>query len=423
MQQPVARVVQMTPGIHSHPGPREDSCPIRYARLSVFITWRTVVLDGRTDSVSATNHATRTDPGGGPACTDARAVEGSATGPVDATLPRVTVIVPIRNEADFIESCVNSIRRSDYPGDRLQIIVVDGMSSDGSPDLVQRLAREDSRIQLFENPDRIVPRAMNLALRNATGDIIVRIDGHTEVPDWFISRSVTTLMSQPGCWCAGGAIETVSQTFVGRVIAACMASPVGVGNARFRLGGFDGNVDTLAFGAYWKWVFDRLGGFDEELVCNQDDEFNARLIAAGGRIYQSSAISSRYYSRTTLSQLARQYFRYGYWRIRTIQKLGRPATVRQMIPMLFVLTLTGLIVSALLWPPSRIVLWSVLVAYAVTLLLGAIQVARRLGVTSALLSPVVFLILHLAYGIGCCCGLVRFGVLNRKQSPPGTRQG
>lgn len=362
------------------------------------------------DAVSSTQPANST------ACSSSASVDAQVADRMRAanaveSLPRVTVIVPIRNEADFIEACLSSILRSDYPASQLQVIVVDGMSDDGSQAIVQRMIDGDGRIQMFSNPDRIVPRAMNLALRNATGEIIVRIDGHTEVPEWFISRSVRTLMARPGCWCAGGAIETVSQTFVGRVIAACMASPVGVGNARFRLGGFEGDVDTLAFGAYWKWVFDRLGGFDEELVCNQDDEFNARVIAAGGRIFQSRDITSRYYARTTLIQLARQYFRYGYWRIRTIQKLGRPATVRQMVPMAFVLALTAVSVAAILFTPARRVLWTLLSVYACILLLGAVQVGRRLGVASALLSPVVFVILHVAYGVGSCVGLVRFSLV------------
>ena len=327
--------------------------------------------------------------------------------------PFVTVVVPIRNEAGHIARCLRSILVSDYPQDRLEVIVVDGLSDDGTRQIIQELMLEDTRLRMLDNPERIVPHAMNRSISAARGDVIIRVDGHADVAEDFVSNSVNVLQSRPDCWCAGGSIETVSHTKIGQIIAACMSTRVGVGNAHFRLRDYEGYVDTIAFGAYWRWVFDRIGMFDEELVRNQDDELNARLIMHGGRIYMSSSIRCRYYPRTSLRKLWKQYFQYGFWRIRTIQKLGRPATMRQLAPMLFVFALISLCLLAVGWPVARIALVAYVSLYAAGLVLGAVQVGRRTGVQGFLLAPIVFLILHLGYGLGSLWGIVRLVLLKR----------
>lgn len=329
------------------------------------------------------------------------------------SVPFVTVVVPIRNEADFIAKCLQSILASNYPKEKLEIIVVDGLSDDGTRGIVEQMIRDDPRIRLLDNPEQIVPYAMNRAIDAACGQIITRVDGHADVAKDFISNSVRVLLERPDCWCAGGSIDSISHTQIGQIIAACMSTPVGVGNAHFRLRDYEGYVDTIAFGSYWRWVFDRIGKFDEELVRNQDDELNARLIMNGGRIYMSGSIQCRYYPRTSLKKLWRQYFQYGFWRIRTIQKLGRPATVRQLIPMLFVTGLIFFMLTAVIWPLARIALLVYTGLYVSMLCLGAAQVGLRTGLRGFLLAPIVFMILHFAYGIGCLSGIVRFVLLKR----------
>jgi glycosyltransferase involved in cell wall biosynthesis len=326
----------------------------------------------------------------------------------DDVPPFVTVVVPIRNEADFIAECLQSILASNYPRDRLEIIVVDGLSDDGTREIVEHLMKLDPRIRMLDNPERIVPHAMNRAIDAANGDVITRVDGHADIANDFVFQSVRVLKERPDCWCAGGSIDSISHTQTGRIIAACMSTPVGVGNAHFRLRNYEGYVDTIAFGSYWRWVFDRIGKFDEELVRNQDDELNARLIMNGGRIYMSSSIQCRYYPRTSLRKLWRQYFQYGFWRIRTIQKLGRPATIRQMIPMLFVIGLLLLSSAAIISQWARIAFVIYAGLYVGILCVGAIQVARRTEPRGFLVAPIVFMILHFAYGLGCLWGIVRF---------------
>lgn len=335
-----------------------------------------------------------------------------------ADLPRVSVIVPIRNEADFIERCLRSILENDYPADRVEVLVVDGMSDDGTREIVGRVAAAEPRVRLLDNPQRIVPFAMNRGIRESRGDLVLRIDGHAAAPPDFIARNVAAMQEHPDAWGVGGAIDTVCSNDVGRAISAAMTSPVGVGNARFRLGGFQGYVDTIPFPCYRRWVFDRIGLFDEELVRNQDDEFNLRLTLAGGKLWMDSRIRSQYFARGSLRKLARQYFQYGFWRIRTIQKHRRPASLRQIAPMIFVSTWLALIVGTVVWRPIGCVLAAFAALYALGLAVGALDVARKAGLKYALLAPLAFMAMHFCYGLGSLEGLVVFGLLRRKPARP-----
>ncbi len=347
-------------------------------------------------------------------------MEVSFVSPSDHALsePFVSVIVPIRNEATFIDRCLGALLENDYPVDRMEILVVDGMSDDGTRAVVERLTARDARIVLLDNPHRVVPHAMNIGIARAVGSIVIRVDGHALVASDFLRQSVAALSTHPEAWCVGGPLVTESSTRVGRTIAGAMSSPIGVGNALFRLGNHEGPVDTIAFGAYHRWVFDRIGTFDEELVRNQDDELNARLIRAGGIIHMTPRIRCRYYARSSFRTLARQYYQYGFWRIRTLQKQGRLPSFRQIVPLLFVLGWIVLIGLAAFWSPGRIVVAAYGAVYAVGLLLGALDVARRVGLAEALLAPLAFAILHFGYGVGSLIGLIRFGVLRRRPTAP-----
>ena len=312
--------------------------------------------------------------------------------------------MPIRNEADFIERAIRSVLDNDYPPEKMEILVVDGMSDDGTRDIVRRLSEADSRVKMLDNPCRIVPTAMNIGLKAARGDIFTRIDGHAEVQKDFISKSVECLREQPEAWVVGGSIKTIADSYTGQAIASAMQSPIGVGNARFRLGHYEGWVDTLAFGTHHKWVVDKVSTFDEELVRNQDDEFNLRIILAGGKIWMSKDIQSTYYSRGSLSKLWRQYFQYGFWRIRTLQKHKRPAGFRQLMPLLFVLSLLLMGLAGFVWKPLWIVLAVETILYFLALVIGTLDVGRKSGWRYAPLAPIIFAILHFAYGIGSLCG-------------------
>jgi len=240
------------------------------------------------------------------------------------------------------------------------------------------------------------------------GDLFIRVDGHAEIATDFIRKSIQCLHEHPDAWVVGGYIETVADDYIGRVIASAMRSPIGVGNSRFRLGDYEGWVDTLAFGTHHKWIVDKIGYFDEELVRNQDDEFNMRIILAGGKIWMSKSIRSKYFSRGSLGKLWRQYFQYGFWRIRTLQKHKRPATFRQLVPLLFVLSILLWGLAGLLWRPFWILLVIEAAIYVIGLLAGALDVGRKSGWRYTLPAPLVFLILHFGYGLGSLWGVIGF---------------
>ncbi len=323
-------------------------------------------------------------------------------------IPFVSIIMPIRNEADFIEQAVQSILDNDYSAESMEILIVDGMSDDGTRGIIEKLSHADARIKLLDNPRRIVPTAMNIGIRAAKGEVFIRIDGHARIPKDFIRKSIECLKEHPDAWVVGGYIETVADNYIGGAIAAAMRSPIGVGNARFRMGGYEGWVDTLAFGTHHKWVVDKVGYFDEELVRNQDDEFNLRIILAGGKIWMSKSIKSMYFSRTSLGKLWRQYFQYGFWRIRTLQKHKRPATLRQLVPLLFVLSILLLGMAGFLCRFFWFLLETEMILYILGLFVGASIVGCQSGWRFAPIAPLVFLILHFAYGMGSFWGLIRF---------------
>jgi glycosyltransferase involved in cell wall biosynthesis len=327
--------------------------------------------------------------------------------------PKVTVILPVRNEADCIEECLESILGGDYPAKSLEVIVVDGMSDDGTREILLHRSSLDPRIRVLSNQNRIVSHGMNLGILHSTGEIIIRVDGHASVARDFIRRNLEALKGHPEAWCVGGSIESVNSNYIGKAIAGATSSWVSAGNARFRLGNYEGYVDTIAFGAYRRWVFDRIGLFDEELVRNQDDELNYRILRAGGKIHMSPRIRSRYWARNSIRKLARQYFQYGYWRIRTLQKYGRPATLRQIVPLTFVLLWSLMIAGTAAWPPAGYALAAFACIYALLLAVGVIDVTRKSGLPYGLIAPLIFIIVHFSYGLGGLRGIWTFIILHR----------
>lgn len=327
--------------------------------------------------------------------------------------PPVTIILPIRNEARYIKRCLAAVLAQDYPRACLQVIVVDGMSDDGTREIVQQTFQRSNvstlNVQRLDNPEGIVPTALNRGIRAARGEIIIRVDGHCVIAADYVQKCVDAL-NMTNADCVGGVIQTVGETDMARAIALAQSSPFGVGGARFRYSTRAEYVDTVAFGAYRREVFERIGLFDEELVRNQDDEFNFRLTRAGGKIWLDPQIKSIYYSRGTLRRLWKQYYEYGFWKVRVIQKHGRPASLRHLVPALFVLALVG---SALLSIVTRAPWW--FGALALTYLLASFGasalVAARAGWKYAPLLPFCFATMHLAYGSGFLAGLAHFGLV------------
>lgn len=320
--------------------------------------------------------------------------------------PVITVIMPVRNEGPFIASALHSVLGQDYPIDLLQVLVVDGCSTDSTRTEVLRVVAADARVELLDNPKGVVPTALNLGLGAATGDVIVRVDGHCALPAGYL-RACVDLLEETGADCVGGIIITQGATTVARAIAAAQSSPFGVGNAAFRTGRTDaGPVDTLAFGAYRRGVFDRIGGFDEELVRNQDDEFNLRLTSSGGTIWLEPALRSTYVSRATLGGLWHQYFGYGLYKVRVAQIHRRLPSWRNAVPVAFVVAVLGALGHSLVTRDRR-PLAAVIVPYVIANATATAIVGRD-DPTIVPVLPVAFACLHVAYGTGFLAGMWRW---------------
>jgi len=327
------------------------------------------------------------------------------------TLPKFSFVIPVRNEDDFIERSIGSLWANDYPQDKVEVLVVDGMSTDRTRRIVEHMAARDPRVRLFENPARITPCGMNIGIRNATGDVVTVLSGHSLVSPNYMAECARILAEHPDVWRAGGVMETVATTFMGRVVAAAQSSPAGVGASNWRLGLQEGYVPLVPFGAVRRWVFDKIGLYDEELVRNQDDELTQRLVEAGGKQYMTQAVRVQYYSRTSLWKLARQYYQYGFWRIRTIQKRKRPANLRQVLPIVFVLGWMVLAFGGVLWRPVWLALAAYAGAYVLGLLANILWVGSRQGWAVALLTPAACATIHFSYGLGALHGFWSWVVL------------
>ena len=322
--------------------------------------------------------------------------------------PLVSVVMPVRNEADFIESSLGCVLAQDYPADRLEVIIADGMSTDGTREIVQALQAQREGIRLVDNPGRIAPTGLNAAISEAKGEIIVRVDGHCDISPDYVRRCVEHLRHD-GVDVVGGPIETVGGTALARVIAVAMGSGFGVGGSAFRtVTDRTMLTDTVAFPAYTRAALDRAGPFDEELVRNQDDEFSYRLRELGFSILLAADVTSRYYSRSSLRKLWRQYLQYGYWKVRVMQKHPRQMRLRHFVPPVFVASLLASGTLAVASPLGRLAFLSVLGAYVAANLFASVLVAAKSSLANLPVLPIVFAILHLSYGAGFLAGLIRF---------------
>jgi glycosyltransferase involved in cell wall biosynthesis len=321
--------------------------------------------------------------------------------------------MPVRNEAEFIERSLGAVLAQDYPADRLEVLVVDGMSDDGTREMVQQMPTGRSSARLLDNPCRIVPTALNVGLAEAAGEVIVRVDGHTIIAPDYVT-CCTKALAATGADCVGGPMQAVGETPYGGAAALATSHRFGVGDARFHYAAEAQEVDTVYMGAWPRRVFDQFGRFDEEMVRNQDDEFNYRLRAAGGRIWLDTRIQSTYYARSTLASLWRQYFQYGYWKVRVFQKVPGSAQWRHWVPPVFALTVLGGLLMAWLMPVLRPLYLGGLVLYALVNLIVSAHIAAHEGWRHLFRLPLAFVSLHLAYGLGFWAGIARFGPPWRK---------
>jgi len=327
----------------------------------------------------------------------------------------VSIVIPCRNEESFINKCLDSIIANDYPKDKLEILVVDGMSEDGTREIVENYSKKYSFIKLLSNQKRIVPTALNIGIQNASGEIIIRMDAHNVYKNNYISKCVRYL-NEYDADNVGGIWVTLpgKESLIAKAIAIALAHLFGVGDSYFRTGVKEPRyVDTVPFGCYKREVFGKIGLFDEELVRNQDDEFNLRLIRNGGKILLVPEIISYYYGRDSLAKLWKMYYQYGYFKPLVAQKVGAILTWRQLIPSVFV---GSLILTGLLSFFSDYFLWLfllIVVFYLSANLAFSISIAFKGGLKLLPVLPIAFVTLHFSYGLGYLKGIWDFMILKR----------
>jgi succinoglycan biosynthesis protein ExoA len=321
--------------------------------------------------------------------------------------------MPIRNEEKAIGRTLAAVLNQTYPAHLLEVLIADGRSTDLTRAVIEevRMRHPNVDVTVIDNPRKIVSTGLNLALRLSNGDVILRVDGHTEIPSNYIHDCVRLLkLTQADN--VGGRTRAVGSGLFGEAVALATSSPFGVGGARFRYSDREEWTDTVHPGAWRRDIFDRLGAFDEEMVRNQDDEFNYRLREHGGRILLSPRIECKYSTRSSPKALFRQYFLYGYWKVRVLQKHPRQLRMRHLVPGIFVATLLAFAAVATVWPVVGLTLLGLLSGgYLIINVAASAWTVRRASWLHLGVLPVTYAIVHLSYGAGFLIGAVRFARL------------
>ncbi|MFF5077855.1 glycosyltransferase family 2 protein [Actinoplanes sp. NPDC000266] len=321
--------------------------------------------------------------------------------------PLVSVVVPCWNERDFIERFLSSVAEFDYPSDRLEVLVVDGMSDDGTRDVLKNA----DNVTLVNNPGRSKPVALNLGIRQARGDIIVRLDVHADYPPDYLSKCVQGLVDNPDADNVGGVrrSEARDDSLIGRAIALSTTDAFGAGNTKYRIGAAGPQwVDTVFGGCYRREVFDHIGYFDEALTRAQDREFNQRLRASGGKILLLPDITCTYYARSDYREFCSWMFEGGYWPFRASRAVGRwIGAWRNVVPLGFVLAASGGLALSPVSRTARRLTLGLLSTYGAAALYSAARVARRHRDPRLLVvMPIVFATTHVVYGAGSVWGIL-----------------
>lgn len=327
----------------------------------------------------------------------------------------VSIICPLFNEEKFIERCVLSIINQDYPKDSLEVLFIDGRSTDRTRELVEKYTKEYPYIRLLDNPQQVVPYALNKGVEASKGEVVMRIDGHCVYPTNYVSELVRYLYELDadnvgGVWNT----QPAKDTAVCQAIALASSHPFGVGGSMHKIGASEiMETDTVPFGCYKREVFEKTGLFDTDLIRNQDDEFNGRLLNLGGKIVLIPQVIINYTARDSIRKMRHMYYQYGLYKPLVNKKLGSPATIRQFFPLLFLLWLIVGGLLSLFFKEAFYVYAAVLLLYLfISIVVGIMGAIRTHKPILILLMPYIFLNVHLSYGFGYLRGI--FKVLGHK---------
>lgn len=319
-------------------------------------------------------------------------------------MPDVSVIVPCYNEQGTIRLLLSALVQQNYPLHDMEVIIADGLSTDGTREEIRAFASENPElcIRVIDNEKRNIPAALNYAIDNAKGKYIIRLDAHSMPDKQYIRESVRALEMHLGDNIGGvWEIRPGAKNLWARSIAIAASHPLGVGDARYRYTDRAGYVDTVPFGAFRRDLIDRIGPFNETLLTNEDYEFNTRIRQEGGKVWLDPAIRSIYFARPSISALARQYWRYGYWKAKMLKRYPGSVRWRQVLPPLYVLSLISLGILSIFFTPARWILGFLLFTYLLFLMItGFFASLKNRDIAVLLGFPVAVATMHLVWGSG-----------------------
>ena len=317
-------------------------------------------------------------------------------------LKNVSMIIPIRNEEKYIVKCLESVVAQDYPKEKLEIILVDGMSEDKTPYIIREYMKKYIFIKLFENPRKTVQYALNIGVQNAIGEYIVRMDAHAEYAQDYVSKSVEYL-EKTGAANVGGPTIVKGKKPIQKAIAAAYASPFALGGSSHYKDDFEGYADTVAWGAFRRQDLIDIGLYDERLPRNEDDDLNFRITENSGKIFITPKIKSVYYPKETYAGLFKQYYNYGLWKVAVIKKHKKPARIAHLIPMLFVAFLISFGILSIISPIFTHIFLGVMSLYMILNVYFSTKAPA--GSYSVMWAHFV---IHIAYGLGFWVGIFKF---------------
>ncbi len=331
-------------------------------------------------------------------------------------LPKVSIIVPCYNEQSTIRSLLEALGEQTYPRAEMEVIVADGLSTDGTRHAIAAFQRDvpDLRVRVVENSKRSIPSALNRAIEASGGEIIVRMDGHSKPYPDYVANCIIAHRAGRGDNVGGvWEIHPGAETWIAKSIAVAAAHPLGVGDALYRHAKQAAEVDTVPFGSFRRALIERVGFFDESLLTNEDYEFNARVRKSGGKIWLDPSIRSVYFARSTLLELVRQYWRYGFWKWRMLRRYPNTLRWRQALPPLFVLSLVALLLLSVFIPFASILLVAELLLYFSIMILAGFHAAlRRQSAYLTVGLPLAIFTMHLAWGSGFLWSMLTSSVQN-----------
>jgi glycosyltransferase involved in cell wall biosynthesis len=324
---------------------------------------------------------------------------------------KISVICPVFNEEKYIRDCIESLLQQDFSWSDSEILLVDGASTDKTRQIIAEYAEKYRFIRLLNNPLKITPVSLNIGIREAKNDIIFRIDAHTTYPPNYFSI-LSKYLIELNADNVGGICRTLpgGKSLISGAIAKAMSSIFGMGNSYFRIGAKAiMEVDTVPFGCFRRDIFDRIGLFDEELIRNQDDEFNGRIIKNGGKIFLIPDVIIDYFARDKISNFSKMFYQYGLFKPLVNKKLGSATTLRQFFPLFFIVSLVITFIFTIFQLIGYQLL--LLIPGIYTILAVAFAIKESVSIYQAFLLPFLFFILHISYGWGYLVGIIKFRLL------------